>query len=206
MNQNRYVQLKFDGPLWKRLVKRVWLNLSSRPNRKQLGVDSYIRRPFSCSAPKLFTVGARCTIGRGLNVQLLTKWYEQQFSPKVTVGDDTYIGAGCEIVSVSGVHIGNGCTISDHVYINDSSHSFDPRDGLLMDRPLNTKGPISIGDGSFLGRNATVLPGVQIGRHCVVGAGSVVTRSAPDYSMVTGNPARIVARFNAETGHWDRVA
>lgn len=52
--------------------------------------------------------------------------------------------------------------------------------------------PVRIGYGSFLGVNAIVLPGVEIGRCCIVGAGSVVTKSVPDYSIVGGNPAAVI--------------
>jgi len=50
---------------------------------------------------------------------------------------------------------------------------------------------VSIGFGTFVGVNAIILPGVQIGRCCIIGAGAVVTKSVPDFSIVTGNPAQI---------------
>ena len=72
-------------------------------------------------------------------------------------------------------------------------------------RPLSQwyprkKGPVVIGKGTFLGINAIILPGVTLGRCCVVAAGSVVTESFPDRSVVVGVPARLVKRLPAERG------
>jgi acetyltransferase-like isoleucine patch superfamily enzyme len=53
--------------------------------------------------------------------------------------------------------------------------------------------PISIGEFSFVGRNCILMPGVSIGKGCVIGAGSVVRGVIPDYSIVIGNPAKVVA-------------
>ncbi|MNC45515.1 putative acetyltransferase [compost metagenome] len=50
---------------------------------------------------------------------------------------------------------------------------------------------MEVGDGSFLGIGAKVLPGIRLGRHCVIGAGAVVTRDIPDYSVAMGIPAAV---------------
>lgn len=63
--------------------------------------------------------------------------------------------------------------------------------------------PIRIGDGTWLGHHVVVLPGVTIGRHVVVGAGSVVTEDLPDYCVAVGSPARVIRRYL--NGEWVRV-
>ena len=206
MTVNRFASQRLAGDGVKRILKRLFLQAFRRPMRHRLGKDTYVQPPFFCSAPDRTSVGARGTIGRNARFNLLLGYLDQRFDPTLSIGDDAYIGVDCEIVCVDGVTIGSGCTLSDGVYINDSSHGFDPRDGLLMDRPLTSKGAVVIGDGCFIGRAAMILPGVVLGEHCVVGAGSVVTRSTPAYSMLAGNPARTVARFNLATGAWVKVA
>jgi acetyltransferase-like isoleucine patch superfamily enzyme len=71
-----------------------------------------------------------------------------------------------------------------------------------MSQPLHSKGPIVIGPDCFLGYRAVIMPGVTLGRHCVVGANAVVTRSFPDFSMVVGSPARLIKRYDPQSREW----
>lgn len=57
---------------------------------------------------------------------------------------------------------------------------------------IHSFGKIVVGEGSFIGANATIMPGVRIGKHCVIGAGAVVTKNIPDYSVAVGVPARVI--------------
>jgi acetyltransferase-like isoleucine patch superfamily enzyme len=202
MTDYRYASLKFAGPPWKSAIKRAYWNLLRRPHRARLGAGSYIVKPFACNAPGHMTIGDQVMIGAGANFQLLTSFSGTAYSPRLEIGSEAYIGSRCEIVCIDAVRIGCSCTLSDGVYINDCSHSMDPRQGHIMDRPLTTKGPVTIGDHCFIGRGATVLSGVTLGEHCVVGTGAVVTRSAPAWTMLAGNPARVVARFDMAAGRW----
>ena len=73
-----------------------------------------------------------------------------------------------------------------------------------MDQPLNSKA-INIGDGCWLGEKVCVLPGVTIGKKCIIGAGSIVTKSIPDFSIAVGNPAKVIKKYNFETHKWDKA-
>ena len=96
--------------------------------------------------------------------------------------------------------------LSEQVYISDNSHGYDPNAGPILKQPLETKGPVLIGPGCFLGYRAVIMSGVELGAHCVVGANSVVTRSFPSFSMVAGCPARLVKRFDPATSRWLKVS
>lgn len=77
------------------------------------------------------------------------------------------------------------------------------------DRPIHQQGVtpqcIHIEDDSCIYANVTITSGVTIGRHAVVGAGSVVTKDIPPYSMAVGNPAKVIKKFDFSSGKWIRV-
>jgi len=63
-------------------------------------------------------------------------------------------------------------------------------------RPMISKGPTIIGDRVWIGDKATILPGVTIGESCIVAANTVVTKDIPPFSLVAGNPARIIKQID----------
>lgn len=98
---------------------------------------------------------------------------------------------GDRVTVKCGVQLWDGMRIEDDVFIGPNatfSNDKFPRSRMRLDsHPVTT-----IRRGASIGGNATLLPGVTVGQHAMVGAGAVVTRSVPPYALVTGNPARIV--------------
>lgn len=86
------------------------------------------------------------------------------------------------------VTVGNHCTIAYGAYCLNHDNAISHYD----DRFSDFFGEVVIGDNCFIGYRALIMPGVTIGNDCVVGAGSVVTKSVPDGKVVAGNPARII--------------
>lgn len=114
----------------------------------------------------------------------------------VSIGDRCLIGSGSGIVGHLSIEIGDDVWTGHHVYITDQNHGYDD-----LDRPISAQTqperPVRIGDGSWLGHGAVVLPGTTIGRHVVIGANSVVRGEIPDFSIAAGNPARVVRDLRA---------
>lgn len=99
---------------------------------------------------------------------------------------------GGSICSAERVTIGNHVVIGANTVISDTDfHPLDPEMRRLGDTGTKTA-PIEIEDDVFIGMNCLILKGVTIGRGSVVGAGSVVTRDVAAYTVVGGNPARVV--------------
>ena len=123
--------------------------------------------------------------------------------PVVTIGHRCVIGQGNAIVGMSSIAIGDDVWTGHNVYITDFNHGYEDLDvppGLQMSAPR----PVSIGDGVWLGNGVTVLGGASIGKHAVIGAGSVVTGTIPAYSVAVGNPARVIRQHIPGNG-WVRV-
>ena len=116
--------------------------------------------------------------------------------PVISVGDRCLIGKGSGIVGHLEISIGNDVWTGHHVYITDQNHGYADLT-LPISRQVMPERPVSIGDGSWLGHGAVVLPGASIGKHVVIGANSVVTGEIPDNCVAAGVPARVIRRHDA---------
>jgi lipopolysaccharide O-acetyltransferase len=169
-----------------------------RPGGVRYGPGSYIQRPVHLEGDRCITLGARVLVRPHGYLAAIERWGAQRMTPRIEIGDDVYIGGHVYLVAMEEISIGAGCVLAEQVFITDLEHGMDPRAGLMMQQPLKSKGPVRIGPGCFLGYRAVVLPGVTLGPHCVVGAQAVVTESVEAGSMLAGNPARVVKRWDGE--------
>lgn len=117
------------------------------------------------------------------------------------------IGNGCKIGRYNHIYATNSIVLeknvltANNVYISDNLHGYDKIDIPILSQPIIQKAPVIIGEGSWLGHNSCII-GAKVGRHCVVGANSVVTRDIPDFSVVVGAPARVIKRFDVDSKLW----
>ena len=123
--------------------------------------------------------------GRNVNIERGAR-----FDSSISIGDNSGIGINC-LVGGAAV-IGRDVMMGPECIFYAQNHAFD-----RLDIPMNRQGfgedrPVTVGDDVWFGARVIVLPGVRIGSHCIIGAGSVVTKDVPDYAVVGGNPARIL--------------
>lgn len=186
----------------RQFVKDSIKKLLYRPHGLRMGVGSQVRRPWTLYNLEYIEIGAATRIGGHTILNPIRHYEGTPHGGHIVIGDHVYVGGHCQIHAMQRLEIRAGAVLSDHVYINDASHGMDPRQGLIMKQPIHSKGPVVIGEHAFIGFGSVVLPAVTLGRHCIVAARSVVTRSFPDFSMVAGNPARLIKRFHLESGKW----
>lgn len=111
----------------------------------------------------------------------------------MNIGDNSSISAYTMIFAGCGVTIGKDCLISSNCSISSVSHTQEALIRYNDDPPEMTKSkPVIIGDNVWIGMNACILPGVEIGKNSIVGAGSVVTKNIPANQVWVGNPARFI--------------
>ena len=146
-------------------------------------------------------IGSHTMIGPGVALSAGMVPGQECISDRVVViGDRCLIGRNSGIVGHFSVEIGDDVWTGHHVYVTDQNHGYeDPtRPISLQTQPERA---VRIGDGSWIGHGAVILPGVNIGRHVVVGANSVVTSDIPDFSVAVGSPARVIRQLR--DGKWE---
>jgi acetyltransferase-like isoleucine patch superfamily enzyme len=121
---------------------------------------------------------------------------------RIKIGKNCVIGPYNVIMGHGGTVIGNHVILAPRVSILPVNHNYDDRAHPVRDQGITATG-IIIEDDVWVGAHAIILDGVRIGRGSVVGAGSVVTRDVPAYSLVAGTPAKVVRTWSNDS---DRAA
>ncbi|RPG19024.1 MAG: acyltransferase [Pelagibacteraceae bacterium TMED124] len=110
---------------------------------------------------------------------------------RLKLGSYIRIGHHSHIDAFGGVNIKNGVIFSSWVTVLSSSHNYRNPNYLPFDN-TDTKKSVLIDEGTWLAWGCTILPGVKIGKNCIVSAKSVVTKDVPDNSIVAGIPAKVI--------------
>jgi galactoside O-acetyltransferase len=112
---------------------------------------------------------------------------------KLKIGNENFFGENVHLIANGGIEIGNKCAIAADCKFITRQHTYGEKDIFITDQ-IGKKKPIKIGDDCWFGYNCIVLPGVTLGKGCVVAAGAVVNRSFDDYSVIGGVPAKILKK------------
>lgn len=119
----------------------------------------------------------------------------------VVIGSDSLIGIGA--VLIGPVTIGSHVIMAQHVVLSGLNHSYENVNIPIRSQPVTVR-PIVVEDECWIGANVTITAGVTIGRHSVVAGGSVVTRDVAPYTVVGGNPARVLKYYDPSSDQWLR--
>lgn len=160
-----------------------------------------IRRPYYIRNEGSFIFGKGFSSGPGLVIEVFGK------SAKIEIGRNMMAYHNLHIGALESVIIGDDVLIASGVYISDHNHG--SYSGEFQSSPFEapvkrslTSSPVIIGNNVWIGERASILPGVSIGDGVIIGAGSVVTKSLPNFVIAAGVPAKIIKRFDTEKNIW----
>lgn len=135
-----------------------------------------------------FRAGDAKKVGEGCFYVDLITWLNGE---SIELGDEVGFNVGCYVNGFGGLIIGDRTIIGPHSMIHTANHKMDD-----TEKPIQTQGwlkeTVTIGKECWIGMNTSILPGVTIGDGVVIGAGSVVTKDIPSYSIAVGNPCKVI--------------
>ncbi len=175
---------------------RLWIKIFVNPIVHKRGKGAKIQRRTrmdllptnSFSIGNYSTIEDFCTINNGVG--------------KIQIGNKTRIGISS--VLIGPVTIGDDVRLAQNVVVTGLNHNYEDVSIPISEQGVTTE-QIYIGDETWIGANAVILPGVFIGKHCIIAAGSVVTKNIPSNSVAAGNPARIIKQYNSDTEKWEKI-
>ena len=171
-----------------------WLSMQF----ENAGKDLYFEGVSLLMGRKCISIGDYTAFGEHL---YLTAWQIVDNSPKIEIGKNCNFGAFNHITCYNRVIIGSGVLTGKWVTITDNSHGDTELESLLippMQRNCISKGPVVIEDNVWIGDKVTILPNTTIGKGAVIAANTVVTKNIPPYSVVAGNPAKVIKVYKRE--------
>ncbi len=175
---------------------RLWVKIFVNPFVHKRGLGSRIRRrsridvlPFNQFVlGNNSTIEDFCTINNGVG--------------DVLIGNESLIGMGNTIIGP--ITIGNHVIFAQNVVVSALNHEYRDVTIPIHEQKILTK-PVIIEDECWIAANVVIVAGVIIGKHSVIAAGSVVTKSIPPYSVAVGNPARVIKKYDFNINEWVRV-
>lgn len=201
------IQKSKENPKVKQLV--LWAMIPKNQARPRWWVKNFVN-------PFIHTKGKSSLIRKNTRMDLLP-FREFKIGNNSTVEDFSVInnGMGAVIlgdgvrvglsnVIIGPVTIGNDVIIAQNVVISGLNHGYEDISMPISKQPCTAK-QITVEDECWIGANCVITAGVTIGKHSIVAAGSIVTKDIPPYSVVVGNPAKVIKKYNTESGKWERI-
>ena len=150
---------------------------------KKTGENLKIGDNVKVTQPELVSVGDNVTFYYGV--------YIQPSGKEITIGSNTHFAPYG--ILYGPLEVGNNCAIAAHVVLASVAHSHADPDVPFVKQPVDQR-KITIEDNVWIGANAVITPGITIGTGSIIGAGAVVTKDVPSYSVMGGVPARLIRK------------
>lgn len=184
------------------LQRRTWHVLNKRAF-KYLGQKVVVKKPLIITRA-FVSIHDHAYIYYNARIEAITTYEGESFAPHIILDDYCTVQQNLHLTCADRVYIGKHTAIAANVTITDVHHPYEDIN-LPIERQKIKVNPVHIGDDCKIYNNSVILPGTNIGKHCTVGANSIVSGNIPDFCVVAGAPAKIIKRYSFEKNEWLRT-
>lgn len=181
------------------IVKFLWVGraLIYKLFLRRVGNFSYMGKPCFIEGGRNISIGNRTRIFPGIRMEAIGEG-------KINIGNNCAIEQNVHIISEGTfLRIGDDATISANCFITNTDHCYEDISKSVMEQ-RHLLQETEIGDGCFLGYGTAIQAGTKLGKHCIVGAHSVVRGTYDDYCVIVGAPAKVIKKYNLEKDVWEK--
>lgn len=194
--QSIYNLILFITRKWNRLKTVAWYSFLF----KKMGKYCMIIDPLVIT-PDCVVVGKNVFIGWRARIEGVKKYQSKEFRPQIVLNDGVSIQQNLHLTCAKLIEIGKNTAIAANVTITDIHHPYKDINIPIEFQDIEIL-PVSIGENCKIYNNAVIMQGTRLGRHCTVGANSVVSGKFDDYCVIAGSPARVLKRYSFEKQMW----
>lgn len=153
--------------------------------------------------PKYIKLGHGVSIGPNGRIEGVSRYNNRIFNPQIILQDQVSIQQNVHLTCANKIFIGKNTAIAANVTITDINHPYTEINIPVEYQDIEVSEVIIGADGKIY-NGVVILPGTHIGKHCVIGANSVVTHDIPDYSVAVGVPAKVIKKYNHISKKWEK--
>jgi acetyltransferase-like isoleucine patch superfamily enzyme len=177
-------------------------SVSNKPSGFKLLVPGTVfDYAWSLEGVRWIEIAQTCNIRHHVNTSAVSNNPEFHSSAvKLRIGSGIYTGPYCFFIALQHITIGSGIVFSKRMLAFDNFHKFHSAAGPIKQKPFRFGGAVAIGDNTFIGYGACILPGARTENQCVVGANSVVISTFADLTLIAANPGHSIRSLNPEAG------
>ena len=185
-------------------IKHFFDNWALKTKRVNFEKGAYVKKPYVIDGGQYIHLGENVSISAYSKWSCFDNYAGKEYTPSIDIGKNVFANRFLTVLSADKLIIGNNTFLGSYVSITNENHGIIPDEICYGQQPLTTN-EVIIGDNCWIGDHTTILPGVIIGSYSIIGAGSVVTKNIPEYSMAVGVPAKVIKKWNFALKKWEKI-
>lgn len=189
----------------KRIITKAFFGNKYVLKIKYIGEKSKVGLLHNFLNGKYIEIGKGTSIGRYCKLHCYDRNNNIKYTPSIKIGNDCMIGQNFSVMSADSVIIEDKVLMASYITIVNENHGMNVEDELDYRRQPLVTAPVIIKEGAWIGERCCILSGVTIGKRSIIGSGSIVNKSIPDYCIAVGSPARVIKKWNFQTHQWESV-